>query len=134
MVYRIAVGTLDGLTVTEHFGQCGQAALWDIDQETGAVTEVGTRPLPSPQNGGRCGGHDARAMELKLAALADCHIALMARIGAQAEKQLIHRNIVPLQYEGGLDEALRRVRRAYERRVFAKPPNEQTSEGESQRD
>ncbi|MDR2657670.1 MAG: hypothetical protein LBB86_07585 [Oscillospiraceae bacterium] len=124
MTYRIAIGTLDGIAVTEHFGRCTLAALWDIDQETDETIALGVRPLsPSSENG--CGGgHDPQAVARKISALADCHVVMMAKIGSQAEKQLIHSNIVPLQYEGSLDEAMRRVRRAYSRRVFSKPPND----------
>lgn len=121
MIYRIAVGTLDGIEITEHFGRCETAALWDINQDTNAVTPLGTRHLgeadESVMRG--CGyGCNDDAVSRKIDALSDCQIVLMARIGGHAERQLIHRNIVPLQFDGLVRDALDKVKEFYRKRVF----------------
>jgi predicted Fe-Mo cluster-binding NifX family protein len=123
MIYQVAVGTPDGVNVTEHFGRCSRAAILTISQETGAITPLTYRALPDGAAQGEAaagcgGGHDHQAVAAKIDALADCQIVLMARIGGQAEKQLIHRGIIPLQYEGRLEDALARIQSAYRSRVF----------------
>lgn len=118
MDYRIAAGTDDGVYVTAHFGRCRQVMILDTSQETGEVKLVETRVLPEGCGSG-CGlGHDPQAIAGKIDALSDCRIILMARIGGQSEKQMIHRGFIALQYEGRLDDALKRISKAYRARVF----------------
>ncbi|GHU66904.1 hypothetical protein FACS1894184_05790 [Clostridia bacterium] len=117
MTYRIAVGTLDGKTITEHFGQCHQALIIDVSQETGETVEVETRSLVANPS---CGaGHDENRIAAKAEALSDCHVILMAKVGGQSEKQLIHRGFTVLSHEGPLDAALTRIKKAYKSRVFS---------------
>ncbi len=116
MTYRIAAGTIDGIHVTEHFGRCRQVTILEASQETDGITAVETRLLPSSAG---CGaGHDPAAIAAKLDALSDCHIILMAQIGSQSEKQLIHRGFIALTFDGLLDDALLRIRKAYRSRTF----------------
>ena len=120
MTYRIAVGTEDFIHVTEHFGRCRQAMILEVTQETGDVAAIETRSLPSSAG---CGaGHDPVTVAAKIEALSDCRIILMAKIGGQSEKQLIHRGFIALQFEGRIDDALARIHRAYRARVFQSSP------------
>lgn len=119
MTYRIAAGTSDGIHVTEHFGRCRQVMILEASQETDEITVLETRLLPSQAG---CGtGHDPETIAAKLDALSDCLVILMAQIGSHSEKQLIHRGFIALQYEGLLEDALVRIRKAYRSRTFQKP-------------
>lgn len=116
MTYRIAVGTVDGKNITEHFGQCRAFKILDISQEDGSVIYVEDR-LTGHQE--QCGGHqDAKVLE-KINALSDCQIVLVKQIGGQSEKLLIHYGIIPLQNQGSIEAALVKVKAFYKRQLFS---------------
>jgi nitrogenase molybdenum-iron protein NifN len=116
MKYRVAVGTADGVRVTEHFGRGESFFIYEIDRDTDETVLVEKRLFG--ERGSECGDHDAEGAAAKIEALGDCQIVLVAKIGYRSEKQLTLGGIVPLQYEGELEDALARVRTVYKRRRF----------------
>jgi predicted Fe-Mo cluster-binding NifX family protein len=115
MKYRIAVGTKDDVNVTEHFGQCGRFLLIDVDQEKDEIAVAGERFTPCSS---RCGEHREQQIRDKIDALGDCRIILVKQLGGWSEKQLNHRGLIGLQYQGAVDEALKRIRHAYRKHKF----------------
>ncbi|GHU80891.1 hypothetical protein FACS1894191_7100 [Clostridia bacterium] len=116
--YRIAVGTSDGKYVDEHFGQAGRFVIMDITRETGDVSIVEERLAPIPEGDGGCGGHNNALIAGKIGLLLDCQIVLVAKIGGKSEKFLLHNDIIPLQFEGDVESALERIKKAYKNRPF----------------
>lgn len=115
MSYRIAVGSKDKVNVTEHFGQCQQFLIIDIDQEKEEATYVEER---STAFSAQCGEHQEEKIRHKINALKDCQIVLVNQIGGQSEKLLTLGGIIALQYQGTVDDALEKIRKAYKKRKF----------------
>ncbi|MDR3209490.1 MAG: hypothetical protein LBT36_02540 [Oscillospiraceae bacterium] len=116
MTYKIAVGTVDGVTVTEHFGRARAFFIYETDRETDETRLVEKRVFDADgelAEGGEAAHSHAAA---RLEAVSDCQLVLVAKIGYRSEKQLTLRGIVPLQNEGPLEPALARVRAIYKRR------------------
>lgn len=117
MKYRIAIGSRDGIQVTEHFGQCSRFYVVDISQEDDQVTPVGERDTGSNS---RCGDHQDDRIREKIIALKDCQIVLVKQIGGQSEKLLNHYGIISLQYNGLIEDALQRVIKYYKKQIFVR--------------
>jgi predicted Fe-Mo cluster-binding NifX family protein len=117
MKYRIAIGSRDGITVTEHFGLCSQFYLVDISQEEDIITPVEERKTDSNAS---CGSHQEERIREKINALQDCQIVLVKQIGGQSEKLLNHYGIISLQYSGLIEDALNKVKKYYKNQIFVK--------------
>ncbi|WFR54774.1 NifB/NifX family molybdenum-iron cluster-binding protein [Anaerocolumna sp. AGMB13025] len=117
MVYRVAIGSRDGITITEHFGQCSRFYLADISQEEDTVTLVGERITDSNVS---WGNHQEERIREKIKALGDCQIVLVKQIGGQSEKLLNHYGIISLQYSGLIEEALNKVKKYYKNQILVK--------------
>ncbi len=118
MKYRIAVGTKDGVYVTEHFGQCGRFQILEVDQEQDEAVLIEERDTAN-QTG--CGGHQEEQIRDKIQSINDCKIVLVRQIGGQSEKLLNHNGIIALQYQGTIEGALQKVKQYYKRQKFFDP-------------
>ncbi|MDR1538288.1 MAG: hypothetical protein LBU32_09895 [Clostridiales bacterium] len=116
MKYRLAVGTTDGINVNEHFGRGKSFFIYEIQQETGESTLI--ERLAFEHGGDDCGQHSFESIAEKLFAFRNCQIVVAARIGGKSEKQLTLSRIVPLQFEGELETALQKIKKAYKHRIF----------------
>jgi nitrogen fixation protein NifX len=117
MKYRIAVGTGDKINITEHFGQCGRFHIFEADQETDEIILIEERDAVFQT---QCGGHQEEKIREKIRSLRDCRIVLVKQIGGQSEKLLNLNGITALQYQGTVEEALRKVKSYYKRQIFAR--------------
>ena len=117
MKYRLAIGTRDGINITEHFGQCGRFHILEVDQEKEEVTLVEERETSFQA---ACGGHQEERIREKVNALKDCQIVLVRQIGGQSEKLLNHNGIIALQYQGTIEEALQKVKKFYKKQIFVR--------------
>lgn len=115
MTYRIAIGTKDGKTITEHFGQCSYFHILDISQEDDSVTFIEERITKYQDS---CGNHQEAVIREKINSLKDCQLILVKEIGGRSEKLLIHNGIVPLQYQGTISQALIKIKGFYKRHQF----------------
>jgi nitrogen fixation protein NifX len=115
MKYRIAVGTSDKIHITEHFGKCRQFHILEIDQDTEEFSFLGERTCLS---GDECGAHQDDLIREKIHTIKDCQIVLVNKIGGQSEKLLNHNNIIALQYQGTLEEALAKILKFYKKYKF----------------
>jgi predicted Fe-Mo cluster-binding NifX family protein len=115
MKYRVAIGTNDRLHITEHFGQCEDFLIADIDQDSDGITIIGER---STNVRAETGIHQDQVIREKIAWLKDCQIVLVKQIGGQSEKLLIHNGIIPLQQQGLIEDALKKIIKFYKNKNF----------------
>lgn len=115
MKYKIAVGTRDDKNITEHFGQCPRFLIIEVDQES---DETKTLEVRSTAYNVQCGEHQDEKIKDKINALKDCRIVLAKQIGGQSEKLLNHNGLIALQYDGLIEDALKRIIRIYKGRHF----------------
>ncbi|GEM_PF-1683700 len=116
MKYRIAIGTRDGINITEHFGQCNRFLIVEISQEDDQVILSGERDTGCEN---RCGNHQDDRIREKIQVLKDCRIVLVKQIGGQSEKLLNHYGITALQYNGPIEDALKKIKKFYKKQKFA---------------
>lgn len=115
MKYRVAIGTLDGEYITEHFGHCAQFRIVEIDQDNDEVTYIEDRNTEYQQ---QCGAHNHDKILGKIQSLQDCSIVLVKQIGGQSEKLLTLNGIIPLQYEGSIQDALVKIKKFYKKQII----------------
>lgn len=115
MKYRIAIGTDDLVNVTEHFGQCSCFLIIEIDQKEEGYVVIEKRETAHTFS---CGEHQNKVILEKIKSLHDCQIVLVKQMGGQTEKLLIHNNLIPLQYQGTIVEALRKIQNYYLKQIF----------------
>ncbi len=117
MKYRIAIGSRDRIQVTEHFGQCSRFYIIEIDQEDDRVIPVEERETGSNT---QCGNHQEERILEKIEALMDCRIILVKQIGGQSEKLLNHYGIISLQYNGLIEDALKKIIKFYKKQLLVR--------------
>ncbi|MDR3173676.1 MAG: dinitrogenase iron-molybdenum cofactor biosynthesis protein, partial [Treponema sp.] len=84
MAWRVAVASIDGVLITEHFGRSRWFYIIDIQRDgTFALAE---RRMVTPLCEG--GGHSESGMAASIEAIKDCTAVLVAVIGPSARKQL----------------------------------------------
>jgi nitrogen fixation protein NifB len=103
---RIAVGTSDGLNITEHFGFATEFQIWEVADETPRWVETrATEPA--------CGADrdtDGRAlMKAAVDAVADCRAVVVARIGDCALDRLSALGILAFEANETVETAVREI-------------------------
>ena len=103
---RIAFATMNGETITRHFGRARSYEV--VILRDGAVVERSTRVAPPHSHGHVEGGrHDHSGL---LGILADCDIVVAGGMGPPMRADLRERGIRPiLTSETSIDEAVRRL-------------------------
>lgn len=104
MEYCIAVGTADGKTVTEHFGQCRRYSVYLVESGSGTYRLEETRDVMLETG---AGGH--ASFEPICATLQGCQAVLIRKIGPAAERFLRGKGILPLEYAGRIDTAFEKL-------------------------
>jgi nitrogen fixation protein NifB len=103
---KVAIGTGDGVFVTEHFGFATQFQIWDLAGEKPHLVET-RRNLPA------CGANasaDANAlMDRSVETVSDCHAVVVARIGECALTRLTALGILAFEADEPVDVALREL-------------------------
>ena len=117
--YRIAVGTLDGINITEHFGRAKCFRILEIDQETEEEKALADIEVLHSEDCSH--GHDQAMLEAKLQALLDWNVTaiLVAQIGPGSERLVTKNGIQVLVAEGELAKALPRIKRFYRSHHFS---------------
>lgn len=118
MKYRIAVGTVDGIEITEHFGRGRNFRIYEIDQEKDSVKTLVDISVNS-RDECNMASHD-EFLEEKIQALLDwkVKIVLVSKIGPGAERQLIKNGIQSLSKDGKVDAVLQKVKTFYAKQPF----------------
>ena len=103
---KIAIGTGDGVFVTEHFGYAVQFQVWDLAGDVPRFVE--TR-----RNLAACGvgpGADASAlMDRSVETVSDCRAVVVARIGECAITRLTALGILAFEADEPVEVALREI-------------------------
>ena len=116
--YRIAVGTLDGLSITEHFGRSKGFRIIEIDSETDAEKLIADIEVVHSEDCSH--GHDQEMLEAKIQALLDWKVTaiLVAKIGPGSERLVTKNGIEVLVAEGEVEKAMVRIKKYYKRHSF----------------
>lgn len=118
MTYRIAIGTFDGVEVTEHFGQGKNFQILEIDQQSEEVKVLGNIEVVHSE---ACGnGHDENLIQEKIQAFLDWGViaVVIKQIGFRSERLLIKNGIEVLVFSGKIADGLEKIKRFYKRRNF----------------
>lgn len=118
MTYRIAIGTLDGIEVTEHFGQGKNFQIIEIDQQSEETKVIGNIEVVHSE---ACGsGHDENLIQEKIQAFLDWKViaVVVRQIGLKSERLMIKNGIEVLVFTGKIADGLEKIKRFYNRRNF----------------
>jgi len=104
---RVAIGTGDGVNVTEHFGFATQFQIWDFSGPAPKLIEL-RRNIPA------CGANrdDENArdpMDLSVDLVSDCGAVVVARIGECAINRLDALGILAFESDDAVETALREL-------------------------
>jgi predicted Fe-Mo cluster-binding NifX family protein len=104
---KVAIGTGDGVTVTEHFGYSLQFQIWDFSGPAPKLLEV-RRNIPA------CGANrdDENArdpMDVSVDLVSDCGAVVVARIGECAVNRLDALGILSFETDDAVETALREL-------------------------
>ena len=118
--YRIAVGTVDGRNVTEHFGRSRQFRVIEVNQETGEEKALADIEVLHSEDCSH--GHDQQMLEAKIQALLDWDVTaiLVTQIGPGSERLVTKNGIEVLVADGEIAVAMERVKKYYKRHHFGK--------------
>ena len=118
--YRIAVGSLDGVEITEHFGQAKGFRIIEIDQDSDE--EKALADIEVVHSDGCDKRHDSDMLRQKIQALLDFEVIaiLVKQIGPGAERLVTKNGIQVLVAEGNVSDALGRVKKFFKRHHFQK--------------
>ncbi len=103
--WRIAVASLDGKVINEHFGRAREFFIIDIARD-GSYQLVERRavvPLCSE------GGHSVKALEAHINTLRDCDAVLVSRIGMGARRALELNRIPVFEHPGYIDSTMAKL-------------------------
>jgi len=116
--YRIAVGSLDGNEITEHFGMAKGFRIIEVDQETDE--EKALADIEVIHSDSCDGGHDQDMLRQKIQALLDFNVVaiLVKQIGPGAERMVTKNGIQVLVADGKVNEAMVRVKKYFKRHHF----------------
>lgn len=113
MGVKVAVASVDGVWVNQHFGRCDRFYIYRLEGVKAFRLEE-EREVKRP-----CGGEGHEEDTLLQAArqLADCGIVLVSRIGPGAERALAARGIQAFALYDTIENALGKLSRYMERRA-----------------
>lgn len=102
MEFQVAVASLDGILINQHFGKNREFLIYRI-QDNGEYGLVETRELKAPCQAGQ---HDGDALVQAAQELQDCSFVLVARIGPGADKVLASHGIKAFETYDRIDRAI----------------------------
>jgi predicted Fe-Mo cluster-binding NifX family protein len=116
MAYRIAVGTLDGKEITEHFGRARGFRIFEVSPDTGEEVALVDIEVTAAEGDA---GHNQKLLEEKIQALLDWKVTaiLVKQIGPKAERMVIKNGIQVLCSDGSVTAAMEQVKRFYKKTV-----------------
>ncbi|GHT77183.1 hypothetical protein FACS1894130_00680 [Spirochaetia bacterium] len=114
MAWRVAIASIDGILITEHFGRSRFFYVVDI-QRDGTAVPVDRRDV-KPACG--AGGHSDDGLDLVVSTLKDCAAVLVAKIGPGAQQLLQSRGILAIGGPAVAEEAYKKLSEYYIRSKF----------------
>jgi predicted Fe-Mo cluster-binding NifX family protein len=109
MAWRVAIASIDGILITEHFGRSRFFYVVDI-QRDGSAAPVERRDV-TPACG--AGGHSDDGLDAVVSTLKDCVAVLVAKIGPGAQQQLQLRGIHAIEGPAVAEEAYKKLAEYY---------------------
>jgi predicted Fe-Mo cluster-binding NifX family protein len=103
--WRVAIASLDGKVINEHFGRAKEFLIVDIKAD-GSYEFIEKRSVTPLCNNG---DHTGQALLSAVDTLRDCAAVLVARIGIAAERALKINNIKVFEYSDYIDEAIEKM-------------------------
>lgn len=118
MAYRIAIGTVDGIEVTEHFGEGKNFLIVEIDHISDEVKKLANIGVTHSEHG--CMGHDENLIQEKIQGFLEWNVKaiLVKQIGPRSERIMTKNKIDVLLRSGKIEEALEKIKKFYKRRHF----------------
>lgn len=110
-VWRVAVASLDGKTVSQHFGRAETFYIIDIGED-GTCTPVELRKVTPLCNHGE---HTEQELQNSVSALSDCVAVLVSRIGGGAKRALELNHISVFEETDYIPNVLNKLYRYYKR-------------------
>lgn len=107
MPFKVAVSSLDGVRINQHFGRSEFFYIYRVE-DNGEYELVEERKVKPPCGMGR---HEDDALEQTALLLQDCSIALVSRIGPGAEKALAAKGVKAFEIYDSIDTALKKLTR-----------------------
>jgi predicted Fe-Mo cluster-binding NifX family protein len=107
--WRVAIASLDGKVINEHFGRAKEFYIVDIAPD-GSYQYVGRREVIPLCDGGE---HQADALQNSAEALRDCTAVLVARIGPAAKRGLEINGIAVYEHPDAIENAIPKLARYY---------------------
>jgi predicted Fe-Mo cluster-binding NifX family protein len=104
MAYKIAIASLDGKFVNEHFGRAKEFFIVEVKEDQYQYIET-RKNVPSKKYDAR---HDY-AMSEAIELIADCKFVLVSQIGPSMEKNLKSKGIIPYVIPNFIDNALKQI-------------------------
>ncbi|WP_058302287.1 NifB/NifX family molybdenum-iron cluster-binding protein [Gorillibacterium timonense] len=111
MTYQVAVASLDGVRINQHFGRAERFLIYQIDG-SGQAACIEEREVKRACG---YGSHEEDSLLASAAALADCSFALVARIGPGAEKILAKQGVKAFEIADSIPNALEKLVRYLDR-------------------
>jgi predicted Fe-Mo cluster-binding NifX family protein len=104
---RVAITSSNGEFIDLHFGKCEAFEIIDIDKNAAKYECIEIRISPR-----MCleGGHNPETLKNIIMLLSDCKYIITARIGIWIVSQLKENGIIPVEFFGHVEEALRIIR------------------------
>lgn len=105
MDFKVAVASLDGVWINQHFGRNREFLIYRIE-ENGEYELVEKREITSPCE---LGQHQEEALVHAARELQDCSIVLVAKIGPGADKILAAHGIKAFEIYDKIDRAIEKL-------------------------
>jgi predicted Fe-Mo cluster-binding NifX family protein len=105
MPWRVAIASIDGILITEHFGRSRFFYVVDVARD-GSAVPVERREVDPACN---TGGHTDPGMDAVIATLKDCAAVLVAQIGPGAQQKLQRAGISAIEGPAKADEAYKKL-------------------------
>lgn len=105
MSYRIAVASLDGVTINQHFGRSGSFRIYEVNDD-GVYRYLEERSGTPPCGHGK---HEEDALQAAVESISDCLVVLVSRIGPGAQQALLRKGIISYAIYAPIEKALHRL-------------------------
>lgn len=115
--WRIALASLDGKFINEHFGRAEQFYIIDISAD-GDYQLAELRSVEPFCTGGE---HPAERMEARIKALSDCAAIVVSQIGPAARRALELNRIAVFEQPDYIDDAIPKLAKYFVKTNFTKP-------------
>jgi nitrogen fixation protein NifX len=107
VTWKIAIGSVDGSHINQHFGRCDRFLIYRLEPE-GTYSIIEDRRCHREAEAVAV-GHDTYSLHSTAALLADCSIVLVSQIGPGARAVLYERGIQAMAVEAPIEQALERL-------------------------